>query len=143
MFTILFLCTGNSCRSQMADGFVNGLRGDEMRAYSAGVERHGLNPYAVKAMAEAGLDISSATSKTVDELPDVAFDAIVTLCGHARDTCPYFPSSARRVHVGFDDPPRMAQGLEDEEAIMDCYRAVRDQIRRFVEGLPASLDTGA
>jgi arsenate reductase len=137
---ILFLCTGNSCRSQMAEGFVNHLRAGEMHAVSAGVARHGLNPLAVQVMAEAGTDISAAASKTVDELPDEPVDVVVTLCGHARDTCPYFPTLARRVHVGFDDPPRLAEGLSEEEAVLDCYRRVRDEIRAFVQGLPESLE---
>lgn len=140
MTTILFLCTGNSCRSQMAEGFVNHLRAEGFRAYSAGVEPHGLNPLAVEAMAEAGVDISAAVSKTVDDLPDADFDFVVTLCGHARETCPFFPSAARRVHKGFDDPPKLAEGLSDREDILNCYRRVRDEIRAFVEGLPESLE---
>ncbi|WP_028587494.1 arsenate reductase ArsC [Desulfocurvus vexinensis] len=140
MLRILFLCTGNSCRSQMAEGWARHLRAGEIEAHSAGIERHGLNPLAVQAMAEAGVDISGQTSKTVDELPAVEFDAIVTLCGHANETCPYFPGRARRVHVGFDDPPALARGAASPEEAMAPYRRVRDEIRAFVAGLPASLD---
>lgn len=140
MMRILFLCTGNSCRSQMAEGWARHLRAGEIEAYSAGIERHGLNPLAVQVMAEAGVDISGQTSKTVDELPAVEFDAIVTLCGHANETCPYFPGRARRVHVGFDDPPALARGAASPEEAMAPYRRVRDEIRAFVAGLPASLD---
>ena len=137
---ILFLCTGNACRSQMAEGFARALRGDVLTAFSAGVEARGLDPRAVAVMAEAGVDIAGARSKTVDELPAMAFDAMVTLCGHARDTCPYLPGTARRIHVGFDDPPALAEGAASEEEALGHYRAVRDAIRDFVLGLPASLD---
>lgn len=141
MTTILFLCTGNSCRSQMAEGFVNQLRAADFRAYSAGVEPRGLDPLAVEAMAEVGVDISAAVSKSVDDLPmHIEFDFVVTLCGHARETCPFFPSTARRIHKGFDDPPKLAEGLVDREEVLNCYRGVRDAIRAFVEGLPESLE---
>lgn len=130
---VLFLCTGNSCRSQMAEGWARALRAADLEAFSAGVERHGVNPRAVRAMAEAGVDISGQASKTVDELPTRAFDVVVTLCGHAAENCPYFPGAARRVHAGFDDPPALAADAPDEEAAMAHYRRVRDEIRRFVE----------
>ena len=140
---VLFLCTGNSCRSQMAEGWANALKGEMIEAFSAGVETHGLNPLAVKIMAEAGVDISGQRSKLADELRDVAFDAVITLCGHARESCPYFPGNGKIIHKGFDDPPRMARELAeqgaDAEAQLDCYRRVRDQIKAFVETLPESL----
>lgn len=136
---VLFLCTGNSCRSQMAEGWTRALRGDTFEPYSAGIERHGMNPYAVRAMAEAGVDISGQRSKLVDELPQVPFDYVVTVCDSANENCPYFPGATRRIHKGFDDPPRLASGLVDEEAILNVYRRVRDDIRRFVEGFPVSL----
>src|SRR3954466_13369093 len=98
---VLFLCTGNSCRSQMAEGFARALKGDEIDAYSAGVEPHGMNPRAVKAMAEAGVDISQQRSRHVDELRDVPFDVVVTVCDHANETCPAFPGKVKSVHVGF------------------------------------------
>jgi len=137
---ILFLCTGNSCRSQMAEGFARALKPGVVEAYSAGVVKHGLNPLAVKVMAEAGVDISGQTSKTLDELPLREFDWIVTLCGHAAENCPYFPGQARRVHRGFDDPPALAKGAASEEEALVHYRRVRDEIRAFVESLPDSLE---
>lgn len=140
---VLFLCTGNSCRSQMAEGFAKALKSDVVEAFSAGVERHGLNPDAVRVMAEAGVDISGQRSKTVDELPTKAFDVIVTLCGHAAETCPYFPGPARRLHQGFDDPPALAAALgpgASEEERLAPYRAVREAIRRFVADMPDNLE---
>jgi len=136
---ILFLCTGNSCRSQMAEGWARALKGDLIEAYSAGIETHGLNPNAVKVMAEAGVDISRQTSKNVSTLLDIPFDYVVTVCGHANENCPFFPGSAKVVHVGFEDPPAMAKRVEGEEAKLDCYRRVRDEIQKFVEKLPGVI----
>lgn len=136
---VLFLCTGNSCRSQMAEGFARALRGDQLEAYSAGVDPHGMNPLAVQAMAEAGVDISSHHSKHLDELRDVKFDYVVTVCGHANETCPVFPGETERVHVSFDDPPRLARDAKSEDEAINHYRRVRDEIRRFVENLPGNL----
>ena len=136
---VLFLCTGNSCRSQMAEGWTKALKSDYVDVYSAGIKTHGLNPYAVKAMAEAGIDISNHKSQLLDEFTDITFDYIVTVCGHAHETCPMFPAKAKVVHYGFDDPPKLAAGLEDEEAKLDCYRKVRDQIKAFVEKMPQIL----
>ncbi len=133
---VLFLCTGNACRSQMAEGWARELKGDVIEAYSAGIETHGLNPNAVRVMAEAGVDISGHASKNVEALLDVPFDYVVTVCGHANENCPLFPGSAKVVHVGFDDPPALAKRLEGEEAKLNCYRRVRDEIRAFVETLP-------
>jgi len=132
---ILFLCTGNSCRSQMAEGWARHLRSDEIEAYSAGIETHGLNPYAVKVMKEAGVDISAHRSKLVTELKGIQFDYVVTVCGHAHETCPFFPGKAKVVHVGFDDPPKLAKNFDTEQEKLDCYRRVRDQIKTFVETL--------
>ena len=137
---ILFLCTGNSCRSQMAEGWARQLKGDRIEPFSAGIEAHGLNPLAVRAMAEAGVDISRQTSKRVDELPDVPFDYVVTVCGNAHERCPLFPGRAKVLHVGFDDPPRRAQGARSEEEALVHYRRVRDEIRAFVETLPGALE---
>jgi arsenate reductase len=137
--TILFLCTGNSCRSQMAEGWARKLKGESIEAYSAGIETHGLNPDAVRVMAEAGVDISGQRSKHVSELRDVEFDHVVTVCGHAHDHCPVFPGKARITHVGFDDPPRLAAGATTEEQRLAPYRRVRDEIREFTLGLPESL----
>lgn len=136
---VLFLCTGNSCRSQMAEGWARHLRGDALEPYSAGIEKHGLNPNAVKVMAEAGVDITGHFSKTLDDLHGVHFDYVVTVCGHAHETCPLFPGEAKVVHVGFDDPPRLARGESDPEKALAHYRRVRDEIRAYVESLPQSL----
>lgn len=134
---VLFLCTGNSCRSQMAEGWARKLKPAELDAYSAGTNPHGLNPLAVRAMAEAGVDISAHTSKRPDDLP-VRFDIVVTVCDSAHESCPVVPG-ARVVHVGFDDPPRLAKDARSEEDAMVHYRRVRDQIRAFVETLPGSI----
>jgi arsenate reductase len=136
---VLFLCTGNSCRSQMAEGWTRFLHGDIMEAYSAGVETHGLNPSAVKVMAEAGVDISGHRSKHIDEFKDVNLDVVVTVCGHAHEHCPVFPGSTRVVHVGFEDPPRLAAEVEGEEEKLECYRAVRDEIKSYVMNLLEGL----
>ncbi|WP_243361307.1 arsenate reductase ArsC [Fundidesulfovibrio terrae] len=137
---ILFLCTGNSCRSQMAEGWARALKGDVIEPYSAGVVRHGMNPNAVKVMAEAGVDISGQSSKAVDDLPPVEFDHVITLCGHAAETCPLYLGSARRMHRGFDDPPSLAKDAATEEQALEHYRRVRDEIRAFVAGMPGNLD---
>ncbi len=136
---ILFLCTGNSCRSQMAEGWARHLCGDRVEAYSAGVAPHGVDPRAVAVMAEAGVDISAHRSKHVDELADVPLDFVVTVCSSAHENCPVFPGHTRTVHVGFDDPPRLAADAADEEAARRHYRRVRDEIRTFAETLPDAL----
>ena len=136
---VLFLCTGNSCRSQMAEGWARELKGDRIEPYSAGIETHGLNPNAVKVMAEAGVDISSQRSKRVDEVRDVPFDYVVTVCDNANETCPFFPGKVKRIHVSFEDPPRLAMTARCEEEALTHYRRVRDQIRQFVESLPEAL----
>jgi arsenate reductase (thioredoxin) len=137
---VLFLCTGNSCRSQMAEGWSRHLKGGLIEAYSAGIEAHGLNPDAVKVMAEAGVDISGQRSKTVGELRGIDFDCVVTVCGHAHERCPVFPGKAKIVHVGFDDPPQLAAGEAGEAERLAPYRRVRDEIREFVERLPEALE---
>ena len=140
---VLFLCTGNSCRSQMAEGWARVLKKDAIEAYSAGVEIHGLNSDAVKVMAEAGVDISDQKSKHIDDFKDMELDAVVTVCGNAHETCPYFPPRCKVVHVGFNDPPKMAEELAKKgigkEKQLDCFRKVRDEIKTFVEGLPDNL----
>ena len=138
---ILFLCTGNSCRSQMAEGWARHLKGDVIEAHSAGIETHGLNPLAVKVMAEAGVDISGQRSKLVGELAAVEFDCVVTVCGHANEHCPIFPGKTSVVHVGFDDPPKLAAGAATEEEALAHYRRVRDDIKAFIETLPESLES--
>mgnify|MGYP001367891394 CR=1 FL=1 len=138
---ILFLCTGNSCRSQMAEGWARHLKSDRFEAYSAGIETHGLNPNAVKVMAEAGIDISGHRSQHIDEFRDVELDHVITVCGHAHESCPVFPGKTKVTHVGFDDPPRLAKGAATEEEALSHYRRVRDEIRAFVETLPEALDS--
>ena len=140
---LLYLCTGNSCRSQMAEGWTRALKGDVIEVYSAGIETHGLNPNAVKVMAEAGVDITTQKSQHIDEFKEVKLDYVITVCNHAHETCPWFPADCEVIHVGFQDPPKMARELAaaggSEEEQLDCYRAVRDQIKAFVETLPESL----
>lgn len=137
---MLILCTGNSCRSQMAEGWVRALKGDMYDVWSAGVETHGLNPNAVRVMAEAGVDISGHYSKLVSDLPGQEYDYIVTVCGHANEHCPYIPGSAKRIHAGFDDPPALARDAATEDEALQHYRRVRDQIREWAEQLPAGLE---
>ena len=133
---VLFLCTGNSCRSQMAEGWARRLKGDVLEAYSAGIEKHGLNPHAVKVMAEAGGDISRQYSKTLEEIGPVSFDYVVTVCGHANEHCPLFAGPVKVVHVGFEDPPALTRQLPDGEEKLAVYRRVRDEIRKYIETLP-------
>jgi arsenate reductase len=136
---ILFLCTGNSCRSQMAEGWVRHFWPDCFEVYSAGIETHGLNPNAVKVMGEAGVDISAHRSKHLDDLKGIDFDWIITVCDHANEHCPMFPGKTRIVHVGFDDPPKLAKLARTEIEALDCYRRVRDEIRDYAEILPKHL----
>jgi arsenate reductase len=136
---ILFLCTGNSCRSQMAEGWVRHLMGNDLEPHSAGVETHGLNPSAVRVMQEVGVDISFQRSKSVADLGEVRFDYVVTVCDSARESCPILPGKALKFHVGFDDPPRLAAAAGTEEEALSHYRRVRDEIRRFVESFPERL----
>jgi len=136
---ILFLCTGNSCRSQMAEGWARQLKSDSIEPYSAGIEAHGLNPVAVKVMAEVGVDISGHRSKHFSELKNITFDYVVTVCDDAYEKCPIFPGKTKTIHVGFDDPPRLAKQAANEQDILEIYRRVRDEIRDFVNQLPESL----
>jgi arsenate reductase len=137
---VLFLCTGNSCRSQMAEGWARHLRGDKIEPYSAGLEVRGLDQRAVQVMAETGVDISQQRSKHVDEVRGIPFDCVVTVCDQAREQCPLFPGTAKTIHVSFEDPPRLAERAETEEQALDCYRRIRDEIRAFVESLPLSAE---
>ncbi len=137
---ILFLCTGNSCRSQMAEGWAKALQGAVFEPYSAGLETHGLNPFAVQVMAEAGVDISGQKSKNVRDLIAVPFDAVITVCDHAHETCPaWLGKKATLLHAGFDDPPKLAKTAQTPEEALSHYRRVRDEIRAFVETLPEVL----
>jgi len=126
MKRVLFLCTGNSCRSQMADGIINHDFAGQVEAFSAGTEPHGLNPKAVEVMAEIGIDISGNSSDHISKYEEQDFDYVITLCGDANDKCPLFFGGVQRIHIGFEDPPR-ATG--SEEKIMNVYRRVRDEIR--------------
>ncbi|MDC7222345.1 MAG: arsenate reductase ArsC [Spirochaetales bacterium] len=136
---ILFLCTGNSCRSQMAEGLARELKGDLYEVHSAGIETHGLNPYAVRAMKEIGIDISGHKSELLADKRDIHFDHVITVCDHAHESCPLFPGETNRIHRSFPDPPRQAKEIEGEEAKMVPYREVRDQIKAFIETFPEGL----
>ena len=125
----------------MAEGLCRHLLGDQYQCYSAGIEKHGLNPNAVKVMQEIGIDISGHHSKTVDELDDIPFDYVITVCGHANETCPLFPARTRMLHQGFDDPPRLAETAQTEEEALTHYRRVRDEIREFILELPGRLSS--
>jgi arsenate reductase len=135
--TVLFLCTGNACRSQMAEGWAKALKSEEIEVFSAGVAPCYVHPTAIRIMAEAGVDISGQYSKHVEEMDGIRFDYIVTLCDHASKVCPNYPGLGKRVHRPFEDPV-YARGTEEE--VLARFRDVRDQIRRFVEGMPGNLE---
>lgn len=140
---ILYLCTGNSCRSQMAEGWTRHLKSDQIEAFSAGIETHGLNPNMVKVMGEAGVDVSNQKSENIRDFAEHDLDVVVTVCGHAHETCPVFPTNCKVVHTGFPDPPKMAKELAEkgatEEEQLNCYRTVRDEIKEYILTLPESL----
>ena len=136
---ILFLCTGYSARSQTAEGWAKHLSGDRVDAYSAGTEPRGVDPRAVKAMAEAGVDISKYRSKSVTDLPNIEFDYVVTLCDDAQQACPFFPAKTAIVHHSFEDPPRLAVNATNEEEAMSHYRRIRDEIKAYIEAMIDSL----
>lgn len=133
---VLFLCTGNSCRSQMAEGWAKSLLQDRCEPYSAGTEPASLSQHAVKAMQESGVDISNHSSKSVDELKSINFDLVVTVCDSAAAACPTPPQGARAVHAPFDDPPKLAINAKSDEEAMSHYRRVRDEIKNFIITLP-------
>ncbi len=133
--TILFLCTGNSCRSQMGEGFCRHYWGNHFNVYSAGTKKHGMNERAVKVMKEIGIDISSHYSKTTDELPHIVFNYVITVCDSAKENCPYFPGG-KITHIGFQDPPALTKNMSDEEEILNVYRRVRDEIEDAIKSLP-------
>ena len=137
---VLFLCTGNSCRSQMAEGWTRALKGDLIEPASAGTEPRGLDPRAVRVMAEAGVDLSGGRAPHVRERAGRSCDSVVTVCSAAAENCPVFPGRTRVIHRGFDDPPRLARDAKTEEEALAHYRRVRDEIRGFVEGLPGLID---
>ncbi|MCB0320149.1 MAG: arsenate reductase ArsC [Bdellovibrionales bacterium] len=137
---ILFLCTGNSCRSQMGEGWAKALLCDSVNAYSAGTEPHGLNPFAVQAMQECDVDISDHSSKTLKDLEAISFDLIVTVCDSAASACPIPPPGTRVIHAPFDDPPQLAKNAKSDDEAMKHYRRVRDEIKDFVLRLPSLLE---
>lgn len=128
MKNILVLCTGNSCRSQIAEGYLQYFAGYKAKVYSAGVETHGVNPKAIEVMAEDGVDISAHTSNLMDEYFGIPFDFVITVCDNAKDRCPYFPSQAKRLHQNFPDPAK-ATGTGEE--VMNEFRRVRELIKDF------------
>ncbi len=130
MKKILVLCTGNSCRSQIAEGYLRHFAGDNTEIYSAGVETHGVNPRAIAIMKEDGIDISAHTSNNIDEYRDIDFDFVITVCDNARERCPYFPTRAQKFHFNFPDPAK-ATGTETE--IMAEFRSVREMIKTYSE----------
>lgn len=139
MKRILFLCTGNSCRSQIAEAWTRHLKGDTFEAYSAGVEPREVDSKAIKVMAEVGISLKGNESKGLDSLQHLEFEYVITLCNHARETCPFFPAKTRLLHMAFDDPPELARTAGDEEEALHHYRRVREEIRAFVEGMPENL----
>lgn len=128
--SLLFLCTGNSCRSQMAEGYGKIYLSGKFDVYSAGIEKHGLNPYMVKVMTEDGVDVSMHYSKTLSELSDKDFDIVITVCGHANETCPMYLKKAKIIHKGFDDPAKF-DGTEEEK--LSFFRKVRDEIKYYIK----------
>lgn len=127
-YKILVLCTGNSCRSQIAEGYLRHFAGQKADVYSAGVETHGVNPKAIATMLEDGLDISGHTSNNIEEYAGIDFDFVITVCDNAKEQCPYFPSRAQKFHHNFPDPAR-ATGTDEE--VMEQFRKVRQQIRDY------------
>lgn len=137
---VLFLCTGNSCRSQMAEAWARTLHGDRLEPSSAGTAPGQIDVRAVRVMREAGVDLSGHRAKHLAELSGTEFDCVVTVCDRANESCPVFPPPVRRIHVAFDDPPRLAANAASEEEALVPYRRVRDEIRAFVETLPHALE---
>jgi arsenate reductase len=136
---VLFLCTGNSCRSQMAEAWTRKLHPERFEPHSAGTDPGRLDPRAVQVMREAGVEMSAQRSKHVEEVTGIAFDYVITVCDSAKESCPVVPGGARHIHAGFDDPPRLAVGAPGEETALDHYRRVRDEIRDFVATLPGLI----
>ena len=130
MKKVLVLCTGNSCRSQLAEAYLRHFAGDQAEIYSAGVETHGVNPRAIATMKEDGIDISGHTSNHVDEYRDIDFDFVITVCDHAREVCPYFPTNAKKFHHNFPDP---AKATGDEATVMAAFALVREEIKAYCE----------
>jgi len=137
---ILFLCTGNSCRSQMAEGYLRRFYHDRFESFSAGIAPKTLDPRAILVMAEDGIDISNQYSKDVASLTHRDFNMVVTVCGHADENCPRFPGETTVVHVGFDDPPRLAANAASEEEALTHYRRIRDEIKKFIQSFDSFYD---
>jgi arsenate reductase (thioredoxin) len=135
---LLILCTGNSCRSQIAHGYFKTLGKDQLEVYSAGVETHGVNPQAIRVMKEEGIDISTHTSNNVEEYSSIDFDYILTVCDHAKERCPYFPSRAQKFHYNFPDPAK-AKGTDEE--IMKEFRAVRQLIKEYAQNFITQINS--
>ena len=138
MKNILVLCTGNSCRSQIAEGYLRHFAGNSANIYSAGIETHGVNPNAIQVMSEDGIDISHHTSNNVDEYADIPFDYVITVCDNAKKNCPWFPSKAKRFHQNFPDP---AKSIGSPEKVMDEFRKVRDMIKAYSKDFIDSVKT--
>ena len=134
---ILFLCTANSCRSQMAEGWARHLKADSIEPYSAGIRPHKLSRRATQVMREAGVDISDQTSEHVDDYTNVAFDYVITVCDDAKEQCPTFPGKTKTIHKQFDDP---AAAIGAEDQVMAEFRRIRDEIKAFIETMPESLE---
>jgi len=130
MKKVLILCTGNSCRSQIAEGYLRHFAGDHAQIFSAGIETHGVNPNAIKIMAEDGLDLSGHTSNNIDEYANIDFDYVITVCDNAKENCPYFPTKAVKLHSNFPDP---AKATGTEEQVMEQFRTVREMIKQYSE----------
>jgi arsenate reductase (thioredoxin) len=130
MKKVLVLCTGNSCRSQIAEGYLKFFAGDKAVIYSAGVETHGVNPRAIATMKEDGIDISQHTSNNIEEYRNIGFDFIITVCDNAKERCPFFPSNAKKFHYNFPDP---AKAIGTEENILQEFRLIRDMIKDYCE----------
>ena len=137
MKNVLVLCTGNSCRSQMGEAILRNILDknnlEDIAVYSAGIEKHGLNPWAMKVLNEKSFDTSKLSSKTLEDISEVQFEYVLTVCSNAHETCPVFPGNAKVIHHGFEDPPFLAKGLESEDEILPIYRKVRDEIENYLE----------
>lgn len=131
MLNVLFLCTGNSCRSQMAEAIAKSLY-PMHKFYSAGIETHGINQYAIKVCEEIGLDMSTHSSKNVDTLKNIRFDIVLTVCDHANESCPIFLGTSNKIHHSFQDPPKLAIDVDNEEDKLIIYRKVRDEIKNYL-----------
>ena len=130
MKKVLVLCTGNSCRSQIAEGYLRYFAGDKAEIYSAGIETHGVNPRAISTMKEDGIDIANHTSNNIDEYTAIDFDFVITVCDNAKERCPYFPTEAKKFHYNFPDP---AKAIGTEEEILKQFRQVRQMIKDYSE----------